>query len=66
MIEAKFYAKGAATKEIKKLLGEGFEVRTNAVGTIVKGDVAKAAEYLASNPFLAFRPLGDNLIVWAK
>jgi len=66
MTNATFTEKGNITKEIKKLLGKGFEVKTNGCGTIVKGDLANAAEAVAGTPFYGCCVMGDGayLLVW--
>lgn len=50
-METKFYTKGQQTKMIKKILGAGFEVKTNACGSMVFGDLAEAAELLGGYGF---------------
>jgi hypothetical protein len=61
-----FNTKGQQTKALKKILGGGFSVKTNAACTVVKGDLAEAKELLAGySMFFGFSESADRLFVWA-
>ena len=62
-MDTKFYTKGQQTKIIKKILGVGFEVKTNACGSMVFGDLAEASELLGGYGFQIHNVADSYLLV---
>lgn len=62
-MEATFTTKGQQTKAIKKILGAGFSVKTNACGSMVFGDLKEAQELLGGFGFKMYNMADTYLLL---